>query len=190
LAGANRTPEVGDDGILTAGEVAALDLRGTELVVLSACQSGLGQASSGEGMLGLQRAFQKGGAETVVASLWKVPDAETRALMSEFYSNLWRRKLGKAEALRQAQLSLLRLTNGQPAHPSTWAAWVVSGDPGEISLLDAAPVSVAAHSTAALPRAAEVQQSPSFPLWLWLLAAGLGTLVAAGSCLVLARRAQ
>jgi CHAT domain-containing protein len=97
-----------EDGFLTAEEVSALDLRGTELVVLSACDTGLGDIQAGEGMLGLQRAFQAAGAQTVVASLWRVDDAATTFLMEEYYRNLWEKKLSKLEALRQAQLRLLR----------------------------------------------------------------------------------
>jgi tetratricopeptide (TPR) repeat protein len=96
-----------EDGILTAEEVEALDLRGCDLVVLSACETGLGQAEAGQGVLGLQRAFQAAGARAVVASLWKVDDAATGVLMEWFYSNLWMKKLPKLEALRQAQLAVL-----------------------------------------------------------------------------------
>jgi CHAT domain-containing protein len=108
LAGANRAPDRGEDGFLTALELAALDLSGTELVVLSACDTGVGRVEGGEGVLGLQRSFQVAGARSVVASLWPVDDASTRALMVEFYRNLWVRKLSKVEALRQAQLRLAR----------------------------------------------------------------------------------
>jgi CHAT domain-containing protein len=105
LAGANRAPEPDkDDGILTALEVSGLDLSRTELVVLSACETGLGAGVQGEGMLGLQRAFQAAGARAVVSSLWPVDDAATQALMGRFYGNLWEKKLGKLEALREAQL--------------------------------------------------------------------------------------
>jgi CHAT domain-containing protein len=158
LAGANRAPDGVDDGFLTALELAALDLRGAELVVLSACDTGLGRAAGGEGVLGLQRAFQVSGAGAVVATLWPVEDDATRALMTEFYRNLWGRKLPKAEALRQAQLRLLRgeLAAGgdalaalggnvavaavgtrgvqpipvaaDPRAPARWAAFVLSGD--------------------------------------------------------------
>jgi CHAT domain-containing protein/Tfp pilus assembly protein PilF len=96
-----------DDGILTAEEVQALDLRGCELVVLSACETGLGHAEAGQGVLGLQRAFQAAGARAVVASLWKVDDAATGVLMEQFYTNLWTKKLPKLEALRRAQLAVL-----------------------------------------------------------------------------------
>ena len=96
-----------EDGILTAEEVQSLDLRGTELVVLSACETGLGQGYYGQGVMGLQRAFQAAGARAVVASLWKVDDAATTVLMEQFYTNLWSKKMPKLEALRQAQLTVL-----------------------------------------------------------------------------------
>jgi CHAT domain-containing protein/tetratricopeptide (TPR) repeat protein len=106
LAGANRDPQT---GILTAEEVTSLDLRGTDLVVLSACQTGLGRKAEGEGVLGLQRAFHLAGARTVVASLWSVSDPATSVLMEHFYSRLWgKKKVSKLEALRQAQLFVLR----------------------------------------------------------------------------------
>ena len=109
LAGANRPadPER-DDGILTALEVSELDLHGVELATLSACETGLGQAAGGEGLLGLQRAFQMAGTRTVVASLWKVNDDAARVLMVDFYENLWNRPgLSRIEALRK-QLAMLR----------------------------------------------------------------------------------
>jgi CHAT domain-containing protein len=118
LAGGGREPGAGpvdasadgplrEDGILTAEEVQALDLRGTELVVLSACETGLGALEHGQGVLGLQRAFHAAGARAVVASLWKVDDAATSVLMEQFYTNLWVKKMSKLEALRQAQLTVL-----------------------------------------------------------------------------------
>ncbi len=111
LVGAGRKPEdMGagresslpdrDDGILTAEEVQSLDLRGTDLVVLSACETGLGQGYYGQGVMGLQRAFLAAGARAVVASLWKVDDAATTVLMEQFYTNLWTKKMSKLEALR------------------------------------------------------------------------------------------
>ena len=139
LAGANRSSEPGqDDGILTALAVADLDLRKVELVVLSACETGLGQEAGGEGILGLQRAFQVAGAKSVVASLWSVDDEATRKLMERFYENHWQKKMSKADALRQAQLSMLRgeLVRGAEVErekdnrlpPFYWAAFVLSGD--------------------------------------------------------------
>jgi CHAT domain-containing protein/tetratricopeptide (TPR) repeat protein len=96
-----------EDGILTAEEVQSLDLRGTELVVLSACETGLGLGRYGQGVLGLQRAFHAAGVRAVVASLWKVDDAATSVLMEQFYTNLWVKKMPKPEALRQSQLAVL-----------------------------------------------------------------------------------
>ena len=144
LAGANRPPEPGkDDGVLTALEVAELDLEGVDLTVLSACETGLGEPAGGEGLLGLQRAFQEAGARGVVASLWSTEDEPTRALMVRFYENLWQKRMGKLEALREAQLWMLRegrvrglvpLDEEQPASrpgrvpPRYWAAFILSGD--------------------------------------------------------------
>jgi CHAT domain-containing protein len=105
LAGANRE---GAKAILTAEEVCSLDLRGCELVVLSACETGLGRVASGEGVLGLHKAFHLAGARAVAASLWQVPDRATQVLMERFYDNLWTRKMTPIEALRQAQIWLLR----------------------------------------------------------------------------------
>jgi CHAT domain-containing protein len=105
LAGANLDRE---KGILRAEEVAGLDLRGCELAVLSACETALGKVADTEGVQGLQRAFHAAGARSLVVSLWKVHDAATSVLMEEFYANLWQKKLPRLEALRQAQLTVLR----------------------------------------------------------------------------------
>jgi CHAT domain-containing protein len=105
LAGANRSP---DDGLLRAEEAAGLDLRGAELVVLSACDTGRGRVSDNQGVLGLQRGFEAAGARTLVVSLWSVSDPATSVLMEEFYTNLWAKRLPRLEALRQAQLTVLR----------------------------------------------------------------------------------
>ena len=144
LAGANRAPDADhDDGILTAAEVESLDLRGVDLALLSACETGLGNVAGGEGLLGLQRAFQVAGARSVVASLWQVSDDATRALMERFYDNLWQKDLSRLEALREAQLWMLKegqhralVRTDQPATdnelrrtpPFYWAAFVLSGD--------------------------------------------------------------
>ncbi len=129
-AGANRDDGEGDDGYLTAEEVGWLDLSGVELVVLSACETGLGRPQSGEGLIGLRRAFQTAGAKTVVSSLWSVQDESTAELMRDFYENLWLNGMGRHQALRAAQLAMLernRLERGEP-RPSTWGAFVLSGE--------------------------------------------------------------
>jgi CHAT domain-containing protein/Tfp pilus assembly protein PilF len=104
LAGANES----EDSLLSAEEVSSLDLRGCELAVLSACETGLGKVAGGQGVLGLQRAFHAAGARALVSSLWSVSDAATSVLMEEFYKNLWQKKMTKLEALRQAQLTVLK----------------------------------------------------------------------------------
>ena len=107
LAGANnalmgkKLPEGVDDGILTAKEISQLDLRGLDLVVLSACETGLGEIK-GDGVFGLQRGFKKAGANSLLMSLWKVDDNATQLLMTRFYKNLTS-GMSKFESLRQAQ---------------------------------------------------------------------------------------
>ena len=114
LAGANRPSadvdgSTRDDlGILTAEAIAGLPLQDLELVVLSACETGLGLVGGGEGVFGLQRAFHLAGAHNVVASLWRVDDQATAALMAIFYDQLWRQHKPPIEALRTAQLTLYR----------------------------------------------------------------------------------
>jgi CHAT domain-containing protein len=109
LAGANKEARPGEeDGILTALEVSGLDLSGCDLITLIACETGLGEVAGGEGVLGLQRAFQVAGARSTVCSLWSVSDAATSVLMEQFYKRLWSdKKTSKLEALRQAQLFVL-----------------------------------------------------------------------------------
>lgn len=135
LAGANTwlreeqpPPEAGD-GLLTAAEVASLDLQNTELVVLSACHTGGGSVRVGDGVMGLRRSFAVAGARTLVISLWEVPDRETRELMEAFYGYLLAGSHGRAEALRQAQLDLK--ARGYP--PAAWSAFICQGDPGPLS---------------------------------------------------------
>lgn len=113
-----------DDGILTAVELETLDLSATEMLVLSACETGLGVSVAGEGLLGLLRAAQIAGARSVVASLWDVPDEQTSLLMKRFYQNLWEENMPRAEALRSAQLEVLRTD----PNPSAWAGWILAGD--------------------------------------------------------------
>ena len=131
LAGANDGTDEAD-GILTAEEVASLDLRGTELVVLSACETGLGAIATGEGVLGLRRAFATSGARTLVMSLWAVPDEATSMLMHDLYEGLLRRRspLGPTDALREAQLAMIARNRSQygDARPADWAAFTAAGD--------------------------------------------------------------
>jgi len=153
FAGANN-PKTPGRGILTGEALIDLDLSGLELAVLSACETGLGDMAGGEGTFGLQRAFHLAGTRDVVASLWKVPDQSTAALMALFYRNLWTLNLSPIESLRQAQLEIYRNparipelskgfrgkfdevpgtggeikpTKDEKAHPLLWAAFTLSG---------------------------------------------------------------
>ena len=117
-----------ESGILTAYEATTLDLQGTELVVLSACETGLGHTSNGEGVFGLRRAFQEAGAQTLMMSMWKVPDAETELLMQLFYQK-WLAGKDKHEALREAQLEVRKgvISHWHQDRPHDWAAFVLVG---------------------------------------------------------------
>jgi CHAT domain-containing protein len=105
LAGANVSAE---RGLLTAEEVTGLDLSGVRLAVLSACDTALGAQAGWQGVQGLQRAFHEAGAQHLLASLWSVDDAATSVLMEEFYTQLWVNEQPPAEALRRAQLTVLK----------------------------------------------------------------------------------
>lgn len=133
LAGANGRAEARpdqEDGILTAEEVASLDLQGVEWAVLSACDTGVGEIKAGEGVFGLRRAFQVAGARTVIMSLWSVDDQATRAWMRALYEGRFQRQLSTADAVHQASLTVLRdrRARGQSTHPFFWAAFVAAGD--------------------------------------------------------------
>jgi CHAT domain-containing protein len=131
LAGAGRPPETADaeDGFLTAEEIASIDLRGVEWVVLSGCDTGLGYLADGQGVLGLRRAFQIAGARSTIMSLWRVQDDSARLWMSALY----RARLGgrsTADAVRQASLERLEALReaGASTHPFFWAPFVAAGD--------------------------------------------------------------
>ena len=135
LAGANhfskletRNPKLEtEDGLLTGLEASLLNLQGTELVILSACDSGTGEVKTGEGVMSLRRAFRIAGAESVLASHWKVNDLATSRLMMEFMRR-WRGGTPRAQAWREAQLSLLRDTKEKDfSNPYFWAAFTLTG---------------------------------------------------------------
>ncbi len=133
LAGANHRSAAGpdeEDGILTAEEIASLDLSGVEWVVLSACETGVGEVKAGEGVFGLRRAFQVAGARTLVMSLWGVEDEATRRWMRELYEARFVRNGSTATAVRDASLAVLhdRRARGESTHPFYWGAFVAAGD--------------------------------------------------------------
>lgn len=121
LAGANR----GAEGIVTARELSGFDLWGTQIVVLSACQTGAGALASGDGVYGLRRALVLAGAESQVVALWDVSDSAGQALMRDYYAAL-ARGMGRAEALRQAKLKMMK--EPTTANPFYWAVFVSFGD--------------------------------------------------------------
>jgi CHAT domain-containing protein len=126
LAGANSDiSRDGNDGILTALEATGLDLWGTKLVVLSACDSGVGKVVSGDGVYGLRRALVLAGSESQMISLWPVSDTGTVELMEGYYEAL-KAGAGRSEALRQVQLRLLKY--GRHRHPFYWAGFIQSGE--------------------------------------------------------------
>jgi CHAT domain-containing protein/Tfp pilus assembly protein PilF len=128
LAGANRALEItnslAEDGLLTGLEASLLSLQGTKLVILSACDSGSGEVKIGEGVLSLRRAFRIAGAETVLASHWKVSDRATTRLMTEFVER-WRTGKTRGQAWHEAQLALLR--SKEFSDPYFWAAFTITG---------------------------------------------------------------
>jgi hypothetical protein len=157
--------------MLTALEVSGADLYGTGLVVLSACETGVGDVVNADGVYGLRRALVLTGSRTQVMSLWKVDDAATEEMMTAYYTRL-QQGAGKSEAMRQVQLAMLTHTNRE--RPYYWASFIVSGD---WTALDRRPV---------VPEPGRVQSGPrgcacalgSPPegdraAWPWLLALGL-----------------
>ena len=125
LSGANLNKNSTEDGILTALEASNLNLWGTKLVTLSACDTGLGEVRNGEGVYGLRRAFFLSGAETLVMSLWPISDDATREIMSAYYAGL-KHGLGRGEALHRAELLMLKRKGLQ--HPFYWASFIQSGE--------------------------------------------------------------
>ena len=127
LAQANMRGRAADSGILTALETSSLNLWGTQLVTLSACDTGVGEVRQGEGVYGLRRAFLLAGAESIVMSLWPVSDYVTRQMMQTYYSGL-KKGLGRGEALRAAQIDMLR----RRPHPFYWGGFIQAGAWGPV----------------------------------------------------------
>lgn len=134
LAGANNTLKSIDtersDGIVTAEKILGLRLRGTDMVVLSACETGVGEVKTGEGVFGLRRAFTQAGARSLVMSMWSVPDRETKELMVEFYRNIQSGKMNRCQALRHAALKEMSIVKERYGHanPLFWGAFVFLGE--------------------------------------------------------------
>ena len=127
-------PSTAEDGLLTAEEARSLDLQGTKLVTLSACETGQGVLSAGQGVYGLRRAFLVAGAETLVTSLWRVHDEATGELMTMYYRKLLDKKNpgDRRGALVEAMSELRRGPDGTRAHPYYWAPFLVIGQEGPI----------------------------------------------------------
>lgn len=133
LAQANARRGPAESGILTALEAANLNLWGTQLVTLSACDTGVGEVVQGEGVYGLRRAFLLAGAESIVMSLWPVSDYVTRQVMTSYYEGL-KNGRGRGDALRKAQLQMLKQWNSR--HPFFWAGFIQAGAWGPLTMVD------------------------------------------------------
>lgn len=135
LAGANSALQSEDpeksDGIVTAQKILGLRLRGTDMVVLSACETGVGEVKSGEGVYGLRRAFTQAGTRGLVMSMWSVPDKETKELMIEFYKNILSGSMTRSQALRQAALKQKEIVQKRYGtdNPLYWGGFVFMGEP-------------------------------------------------------------
>ena len=136
LSGANRISrslaisDEEEDGIVSAMEIMGLNLKGTSLVVLSACNTGVGDVERGQGVFGLRRAFQMAGARSLLMSLWKVPDSETVDLMRRFYLNLYGGK-SKVDSLNMSIKDTMReIKNIRGTdHPFYWGGFILIGNP-------------------------------------------------------------
>ncbi|MCP4397961.1 MAG: CHAT domain-containing protein, partial [bacterium] len=132
LAGVNLAIQAGQtEGVITAEKILGLKLQGTELVVLSACETGLGDVQVGEGVYGLRRVFLQAGAQSLVMSLWSVPDNETKELMTQFYRNFLSGDIPRNQALRRAmqqQMDIVKQRYGNP-DPFYWGAFIFLGAP-------------------------------------------------------------
>ena len=172
LAGANPRKSGADDGVLTALEVTGQDLYGTKLVVLSACETAVGEVINGDGVYGLRRALVLAGSRTQVMSLWKVDDAATQHLMTAYYRRL-QQGGGRSEAMRQVQLAML--AEGERVRPYYWASFIVSGDWTSLEGKPAVPALGRVHPG---PRgcacALGAPPSPAGAGWAALAALGLG----------------
>lgn len=125
FSGVNASLKAGrDEGMVSAEKILGLNLKGTDLVVLSACETGVGDVKNGEGVFGLKRAFILSGAKTLVMSLWSVPSAETTELMTEFYTLISEGR-SKSDALREAKLNMMK----KKSNPFYWGAFVMTGKP-------------------------------------------------------------
>jgi CHAT domain-containing protein len=127
LHGQDADSALAEDGILTAYEVSAMELEGTEMVVLSACETGLGEVKEGEGVYGLRRAFQMAGARTVVSALWPVSDEVTADMMGQLYDNGDGSLPRTIRTIQLKQIAELR-ANSKVDHPFTWGAFIALGD--------------------------------------------------------------
>ncbi len=165
-----------NDGILTAREAAALDLWGTRLVVLSACETGLGESRRGQGVHGLRRALVLAGAESQVLSLWKVSDEATQLLMGAFYAGL-REGLGISQAMRVARLTLR--SDPRWGHPCFWGAFVLSGDWQTLDRKEPPAESLVMPRVTPGPRGCACRAVASPPSWRGAVALGLLALVGA-----------
>ncbi|MDJ0583060.1 CHAT domain-containing protein [Crocosphaera sp.] len=118
-----------ENGLFTALEAVNLDLKGTQLIVLSACDTGLGTVETGEGIYGLRRSFVIAGSQTQIISLWRVDDQGTKDLMVDYYNKLLKEKKGRRQGLRELQLEMINGDKGDNyQHPYYWSSFILSGD--------------------------------------------------------------